>query len=173
MSLVLAGDITDEMKASYVEGLLDGRDPSVVARELSSTGTQFRRLTNPESVHFDKDFADRVAAAKASEHRTESRREILDGMIWAAAEKGEKWAIEKLLLVYHDDFDKLRHNNLKISGSIEHTARLLLPHMTTEEIKERLRERGVSEEEIEAQLAKVKAERDPTAPLALPPPKAA
>jgi hypothetical protein len=168
--MILAGDITPEMKDDYIEGLLDGRDPAVVARELDSTGTQFRRLTNPESVHFDSAFADRVSAAKGSPHRKDNREAILDGLIWAAAEKGEKWAIEKLLLVYHDDFDKLRHSNLKISGSIEHTARMLMPHMTTEEIFARLEERGFTREEIEAELAKVKSDREP---MALPPPRAA
>lgn len=168
--MILTADITPEMKADYIDGLLDGRDPSVVARELGSTGTQFRRLCRVGGENYDPDFADRVAAAKAEDSRKENRDEIIEGMIWAAAERGEKWAIEKLALVHLASFDKLRHSNLKISGSIEHAQRLLLPHMTKEEVIARLEERGISREELEEQLAKVKAEREP---LALLPPRVA
>lgn len=152
----LSEDLTAEDKDTFVELLYQGADPSVAAHEIGSTGVQFKHCYSPRSQYYDEDFALRVAQAKASTERVEGRIDKLDGYIWAAAENREKWAIEKLLLIYHPDFEPLRHQNLRISGSVEYTARLLFPALTREEIIARLEERGFTLEEIEQRLEQAK-----------------
>lgn len=166
----LSDELTQEDKDTFVELLYEGADPHVAAKEIGSTATAFKHCYSPRSQWYDEDFAERVAAAKASTEREQGRIDKLDGYIWTAAENGEKWAVEKLLLIYHPDFEPLRHQNLRISGSVEHTARLLFPALTREEIYERLEERGFTKEEIEQRLEQAK-HRPPAA--LLPPAKVA
>jgi hypothetical protein len=166
-----ADEITAEDKQSFVELLIDGCAANVAAELLGTTGTAMRKhYSGNSSIYFDPEFADQVAAAKASDARVHARLERIEGSFWRAVDKGEKWAVEKALLVYHPDFESLRHTNLRISGGIEHTARLLMPHMTTEEIFQRLEAQGMSRAEIEQQLEKLKQGKEP---LGLPAPRAA
>jgi hypothetical protein len=155
---ILVKDIDDEMMDEYVRLIEDGLDPGTAAKELGSTGSQFRKLRSPNSQWFMPGFADQVATALASDARKRNRLERLEEAFWRAVESGEKWAVEKGLYAYHPDFEQLRHTNLRVSGEIVHAAKVLLPHL--------------SDDEIRARIADIEArERSPIAEL--PPGKAA
>lgn len=136
--LILAHLIDDEMKAEYVGLIADGLDPGTAAKELGSTGTQFRKHRSPNSVWYDSAFADQVEAAKNSGQRKANMLERLEEHVWKAIEKGDIRMLEKMLYAYHPDFEKLRHTNLRVSGEIVHAAKVLLPHLSDEEIENRL-----------------------------------
>jgi hypothetical protein len=135
---LLVQDIDELIKREYVMLIHDGLDPGTAARELGSTGSQFRKLRSPNSHWYDPAFADQVAAALASEDRRHNRVERLEEAFWAAVEAGEKWAVEKGLYAYHPDFEQLRHTNLRVSGEIVHAAKVLLPHLSDDEIRARI-----------------------------------
>lgn len=137
-SLILAHEIDEGLKAEYVALLADGLDPGSAAKALGSTGTQFRKHRSPNSQWYDPAFADQVATALASDQRKSNRLERLEEAFWNAVEHGEKWAVEKGLYAYHPDFEHLRHTNLRVSGEIVHAAKVLLPHLSDEEIQARL-----------------------------------
>lgn len=132
--------ISAEDKAEFVDLLRDGIDHVSAARSLDSTGTQYRRLRSPQSQWFDPEFAQACHEAENSPERVTTRIQRLEGAFWQAVEDGKQWAVEKGLYAYHPDFEHLRHTNLRVSGSIEHTARMILPHLSDDEIKERLAE---------------------------------
>lgn len=136
--LVLAHQIDAEMKSEYVGLIADGLDPGSAAKQLGSTGTQFRKHRSPNSQWFDPAFADQVAAAAQSDQRRANMLERLEEHVWAAIEKGDIRMLEKMLYAYHPDFEKLRHTNLRVSGEINHALKVLLPHLSKEEIQARL-----------------------------------
>lgn len=140
-----AREITEQDKADFIELLKDGYDPGSAARQLGSTGTQFRKLRRAHTQWFDPAFADACAAAESDEARAVTRRERLEEAFWEAVENGERWAVEKGLYAYHPDFEHLRHTNLRVSGEVEHTWRAMLPHLTDEELRERLIEAGLAD----------------------------
>lgn len=136
--MILVHNIDEEMKADYVGLLADGLDPGSAAKELGSTGTQFRKLRSPNSQWFDPGFADQVATALSSDARKHNRLERLEEAVWRLIEDGNPRMLEKMLYAYHPDFEKLRHTNLRVSGEIVHAAKVLLPHLSEEEIQSRL-----------------------------------
>lgn len=136
--LILAHQIDDALKSEYVGLIADGLDPGSAAKELNSTGTQFRKHRSPNSQWYDSAFADQVAAALASDQRKANRLERLEEAFWKAIEDGNTRMLEKGLYAYHPDFEQLRHTNLRVSGEIVHAAKVLLPHLSAEEIQARL-----------------------------------
>jgi hypothetical protein len=136
--LILAHQIDAELKAEYVALIADGLDPGSAARELGSTGSQFRKHRSPNSIWYDPAFADQVEAARHSDQRKSNLLERLEEHVWKAIEKGDIRMLEKMLYAYHPDFEKLRHTNLRVSGEIVHAAKVLLPHLSDEEIQARL-----------------------------------
>jgi len=136
--LILAHQIDDSLKSEYVALIADGLDPGSAAKELGSTGSQFRKHRSPNSQWYDPAFADQVEAAKNSDQRKANLLERLEEHVWRAIEKGDIRMLEKMLYAHHPDFEKLRHTNLRVSGEIVHAAKVLLPHLSDEEIQSRL-----------------------------------
>jgi len=136
--LLLAHAITPGDKAEYVALIAGGLDPGSAARELGSTGSQFRKHRSPNSQYYDPAFADQVEAAKNSDQRRANELEMLEEAFWAKVADGHWPAIEKGLYAKHPDWEKMRHTNLRVSGEIVHAAKVLLPHLSKEEIQARL-----------------------------------
>jgi hypothetical protein len=65
--------VTDEQKEQLLALIRAGYDRGAAAQEVGGTGTQFRRLCNPESPNYDADFA--TAYAAACEERGPVKRE--------------------------------------------------------------------------------------------------
>lgn len=136
--LILAHQIDAGLKAEYVALIMGGLDPGAAAKELGSTGTQFRKHRSPNSQWYDPAFADQVATALSSEQRKTNALEMLEEAFWGKVADGHWPAIEKGLYAMHPEWEKMRHTNLRVSGEIVHAAKVLLPHLSDEEIQSRL-----------------------------------
>lgn len=132
-----AWELTPDDKVSFLELIYEGADPAKAARELDTTGTQFRRLRNPISEHYDKDFEAAFRAAVTSEQHEQRRLERIRELVWDRAEKGDARMIEKLALIYDPDWQTLRHANLNVN--VQMVARML-PHISTAVLERALAE---------------------------------
>lgn len=151
-----AREVTAEDKHDFVELLLDGYDAHSAARHLGITSFAMGKHRRAHTQYYDADFAEACDQAENSPHRARTRIERLDGGLWEAVDRGEKWAIEKALVTYHPDFEYLRHTNFRVHGQIEHNHKMLIDV------------RNLSKDELMKALAEAR-ERE-QAPLALLPP---
>lgn len=135
--MIEASDITQEMKDDYVRLILEGLNPAQAAEALGSTGTQFRRLRNPNGAHYDEAHATAFKTAITSEAHETARLERIRDLVWQKAESGDSKMIEKLALIYDPDWRELRHQNLNVNVSM--VARML-PHISTAELERALAE---------------------------------
>jgi len=145
MPLIHVKDIDDEMMNEYVQLIEDGLDPGSAARELGSTGHQFRKLRSPNSQWYMPGFAAQVESALNSGPHPRNRLERLREHAWKAIEDGNIRMLEKFMLAYDPDFEKLRHSNLRVDGEIKMAVRQMFP--------------GLSEDDIDRQLAEIQARR--------------
>lgn len=65
--------VTEEQKERFLDLIRSGLDRGAAAQEVGSTGTQFRRLVNPDSPRYDEEFA--LAYTEACEDRGPVKRE--------------------------------------------------------------------------------------------------
>lgn len=65
--------LSDEQKEGFLGFILEGFDRGSAAQMVGATGTQFRRMVNPDSPRYDADFA--TAYAEACEMRGPVKRE--------------------------------------------------------------------------------------------------
>jgi hypothetical protein len=145
-----AGDITAEDKADFLKAIYEGQNRQQAAEQLDSTGTQFRRLCNPTSEHYDAEFAQAYTVSITSESHEQGRLEEIRDLVWERARGGDTRMIEKLALIYDPDWRELRHQNLNVN--VQMVARML-PHISTAE--------------LERALAELEAEKSGEPPLAL------
>lgn len=138
--MIHVSEITYEQKQEFVEHLSDGLDAHSAAALVGTTGTQFRKLRNPEGVWYDAEFARDCDEAEANPRRAQTQRERLEGAFWLQVEKGNWNAILKGLLLYHPEWEPLRHTNLRVTGQIDHMLALVkqLPSLTDEQLREML-----------------------------------
>jgi multidrug efflux pump subunit AcrB len=139
-----AGDITAEDKADFLKAIYEGQNRQQAAEQLDSTGTQFRRLCNSTSEHYDPAFAEAYKVAITSEHHERGRLEEIRDLVWKRARDGDTRMIEKLALIYDPDWRELRHQNLNVNVQL---AARMLPHISTAE--------------LERALAELEAEKEP------------
>ncbi len=132
-----AGDLSSEDKADFIQAIREGQNRQQAAEQLDSTGTQFRRLCNPSSVHFDPAFAEAYTQAITSETHEQGRLEEIRDLVWDRARKGDTKMIEKLALIYDPDWSSLRHQNFNVN--VQMVARML-PHISTAELERALAE---------------------------------
>ncbi len=136
--MILAADITDEMKDDYIELILNGYKPDVAASQLGSTGHQFRKHRREASQWYDPEFAQRFADAIVSdEHATAFLERIRGKIAHLALEEGNVRLLEKLSMVYDPAWESLRNPNFNVNVNVllEQAA----PGLTRAEL-ERLRE---------------------------------
>lgn len=154
MSLVLAADITQEMKDDYLRLIYEGLNPAQAAKELGSSGTQFRRLRNPLGTHYDEAFTTAYRAAITSEAHEQHRLETIRDLVWERANAGDVRMIEKLALIYDPDWATLRHANLNVN--VQMVARML-PHISTAELERALAELEAEKGTIEGEVRELPA----------------
>lgn len=136
--MILAKDITEEMKAEFIDLILDGLKPDQAAEQLGSTGTQFRRHRSPGSQHYDEAFANRYADAIISDEHSTAFLERLRGKIATLAlDDGNVRLLEKLSMIYDPAWEGLRNPNLNVNVNV--LLAQAAPALSTAEL-ERLRE---------------------------------
>jgi hypothetical protein len=127
-----AGDITAEDKADFLKAVYEGQNRQQAAEQLDSTGTQFRRLCNPTSEHYDASFADAYRVAITSESHEQGRLEEIRDLVWDKARGGDTRMIEKLAMIYDPDWASIRNQNLNVNVNL--LARMM-PHISTAELE--------------------------------------
>lgn len=140
----LARELTAEDKDEFLRLICEGMSPDVAARELGSTGTQFRRLRNPLGEHYDPAFAEAFKAAITSDAHEQGRLERIRDLIWKRAEAGDVKILEKLALIYDPDWQPLRHQNLNVNMNVLARA---LPFISTAELERAVAELEKTEED--------------------------
>lgn len=136
--MILAADIDAQLKDDYIDMIVNGYKPDVAAKQLGSTGTQFRKCRSEKSVHYDEDFAQRFADAIISdEHSTAFLERVRGKVAELALEEGNVRLLEKLSMIYDPAWEPLRNPNLQVNVNVllEQAA----PSLTRPEL-ERLRE---------------------------------
>ena len=132
-----AGELTAEDKADFIQAIYEGQNRQQAAEQLGSSGTQFRRLCNPSSVHHDAAFAEAYTQAITSDTHEQGRLEEIRDLVWKRARDGDTRMIEKLALIYDPDWSTLRHQNFNVN--VQMVARML-PHISTAELERALAE---------------------------------
>jgi hypothetical protein len=136
--VILADEITAEMKDEYVGLILDGMKPDEAAKQLGSTGTQFRKHRSEASIYYDADFAERFSTAIVSdEHSTAFLERIRGKIAELALEDGNVRLLEKLSMIYDPAWEGLRNPNLNVNVNV--LLQQAVPSLTKPEL-ERLRE---------------------------------
>jgi hypothetical protein len=128
-----AFEITEEEKAEYLELIRLGFKPAAAARELDSTGTQFRKFRSPKGQWYDKDFAQGFEAAINSDEHRINRQEVLRDRIDERSEVSDR-ILEKQAMTELPEWESLRHTNLRIDGELKILAKVA-PHFTDEELE--------------------------------------
>ena len=113
-----AGDISEGEKLEFIQLVRQGLNRQEAAHTLDLTPRLFRSLCSPHSPFYDEDFArsygDAIGSLEYEQHRLErlraeaQRRALLDS----------DRLLEKLLMVYDPDWQKLREKETKITVDI-------------------------------------------------------
>lgn len=113
--VLYAYELTQDNKATFIELIRAGHKPDAAAKEIGSTGTQFRRLRNPDGEHYDPDHAAQFHQAINSEEHHAAFLERIRSAVWNRAEAGSDRMLEKLSLIYDPDWEPLRNPNLNVN----------------------------------------------------------
>jgi hypothetical protein len=133
-----AKDITPELKAEFLEMILDGYKPDVAATLLGSTGTAFRKHRSTNSQYYDEEFAHAFADAIASDEHGTAFLERLRGKISELAlEDGNVRLLEKLSMIYDPAWESLRNPDVNVNVNV--LLQQAAPALSRDEL-ERLRE---------------------------------
>lgn len=132
-----ADELSAEDKADFIQAIYEGQNRHQAAEQLDSSGTQFRRLCNPASIHYDPEFSAAYQVAVTSESHEAGRLEEIRDLVWKRARGGDTKMIEKLALIYDPDWASLRHQNFNVN--VQMVARML-PHISTAELERALAE---------------------------------
>lgn len=124
--------LSEDQKLGFLEYTRQGYNRHIAAKLVDATGSQFRKICNPESVHYDERFARVYREIHDTGEFEESRLELLRGEAFLRALKDSDRLIEKFLLLYDPDFAPLRTQRVDINANIETWAQNALPNISTE-----------------------------------------
>lgn len=129
-----AFEISDEDKADFLDLLAQGMKPPQAAKEIDSTGTQFKRFRQPKSIYYDRKFAAAwEKIVNSPEHRRGLEERVRD-MVWESAEEGNISMRWKLALTYLPEFEWAKHQNLNVNMQMQVLTRAL-PALTMDELE--------------------------------------
>ncbi len=128
-----AGDLTAEDKVDFLEAIYDGYNRKQAAEQLDSRGTQFRKLCNPVSVHYDAAFAKAYETAINSQEHIDGELELIRDLQWKQMEKGDSTMIQKMSLIKDPAWAPLRHQNLNVNVQMMAS---LLPGLSRDQLDE-------------------------------------
>ncbi len=132
---LFAYEITDDMKAEFVELLAEGYNPSVAAAKVGTNGTQMKKHYSGNSAqYYDPAFGSAVNKILKGDDRDERLEALVQEYQWAAAERGVWQAIEKLSLVHDRKWEKLRHQNFHHTNVKVELVKFLSPEALDEAI---------------------------------------
>jgi hypothetical protein len=138
-------EITAEDKAEFLGLIRAGHKANTAAKELGTTGTQFRHLKSKQSQYYDADFARAWREAEASDEHHRNRQEALRAQIDERSLTSDAILVKRALIEL-PEWEPLRHQNFRHDIDINLVAQIL-PSIPLE----------VIEQAIEAEEAKLGA----------------
>jgi hypothetical protein len=140
-----AHEITAEEREEFLSLIYEGFRPDQAAKELGSTGTQFRKFASARSQYHDPEFAEKLREALASDEHQRAYLERIRDARANLVDQGNVRMIEKESYAHDPLWATLRHQNLNVNVDI--LARTL-PGLSLDEL-ERIREALEKEKEPE------------------------
>lgn len=130
--------ISEEQKLEFLDYVRQGYIRPEAAKKVSPNlnGSQFRRLCNPESVHYDERFARIYKQIIDSGEHDENRLEQLRSAALKRALVESDRLLEKLLLIYDPDWEPLRTQRVDINANMETFVHQHFGHLTAAQIRQ-------------------------------------
>lgn len=111
-------DISEAEKVEFLQRIGWGLDRSEAAKALGYKGRHFRALTSPQSPFYDEEFArsygEAIGSLEFAVHRLERLRE--EGFRRAMMDSDR--LLEKFLMVYDPDWQKLREKEQNVNVKV-------------------------------------------------------
>jgi hypothetical protein len=111
-------DITEAEKVEFLQKIHWGLDRSEAARSLGYKGRHFRALTSPQSPFYDESFAQSYGEAIGSLEFATNRLERLREEGFRRAMTSSDRLLEKYLMVYDPDWQKLREKESNVNVKV-------------------------------------------------------
>jgi hypothetical protein len=127
-----AYELDADDKEAFLDYLRQGMRPNQAAKELDSTGTQFRRCRSEQSQYYDPEFA--AACEQAEIDGRGSLEERVRDWVFDSAEEGNWNARWKLALTYLPEFEWAKSANLNVNMQMQVLTRAL-PALSMEELE--------------------------------------
>lgn len=108
-------DITAAEKVDFLQRIRTGLDRSEAAKALGYKGRHFRALCSPQSPFYDGDFAREYGDAIGSLEHEQHRLERLRNEGFRRAMLDSDRLLEKYLMVYDPDWQKLREKDVNVN----------------------------------------------------------
>lgn len=108
-------DITEAEKVEFLQRIRTGLDRSEAAKGLGYKGRHFRALCSPQSPFYDEEFARDYGEAIGSLEHEQHRLERLRNEGFRRAMLDSDRLLEKYLMVYDPDWQKLREKDVNVN----------------------------------------------------------
>lgn len=130
--------ISEDQKLSFLEYYRQGYIRPEAARKVNQelNGSQFRRLCNPDSVHYDERFARIYNQIRDSGEHDENRLEMLRGAAVKRALVESDRLLEKLLTIYDPDWQIFQTSRVEIQANMESFVHQHFGHLTSAQIRQ-------------------------------------
>lgn len=128
--------ISDEQKREFLELYRQGYQRPEAAKSLGFTGSQFRTLCNPDSVHYDRVFSEQFKLiAESGEHQENFVDRLRAAGIRRALDDSDR-LLEKYSLIYDPDWEKLQTQKQNINVNIESLMHNHFQHLNAAQIRQ-------------------------------------
>lgn len=130
--------ISEEQKLDFLEYYRQGYIRPEAAKKVDPdlNGSQFRRLCNPESVHYDERFARIYKQITDSGEHEDNRLDQLRGAALKRALVESDRLLEKLLIIYDPDWAMFQSQKIDISANMESVVHQHFGHLSAAQIRQ-------------------------------------
>lgn len=151
-------DISEAEKFEFLQRIREGLNRQEAAKTLDYKGRHFRALCSPQSRFYDEEFARSYGEAIGSLEHEQYRLERLRAEAQRRALTDSDRLLEKMLMVYDPDWQKLREKdvNVNVHAVIENYFKAL----PTERLQQILAWYEEGHEIVEGELAELPRAND-------------
>lgn len=130
--------ISEEQKLDFLEYVRQGYIRPEAAKKVDPNlnGSQFRRICNPESVHYDERFARMYQRIMDSGEHEENRLEQLRAAALKRAILDSDRLLEKLLIIYDPDWRPFQTQRIDLVANMESFVHQHFGHLSAAQIRQ-------------------------------------
>ncbi len=129
---LFAYEITDDMKAEFLQLILCGHKANTAATEIGTTGTRMRYFRSRNSRYYDPTFAKAWTDAEESDEHRLNRQEELRALVDERSTKSDSVLIKRAMAEL-PEWEPLRHQNFHH----DHAVKLeLIQYLSPEALEE-------------------------------------